>query len=110
MIEFAPAVRVNTSVILALAGSSGSGKTKSALELAVGLAGERGQTLLIDTEGRRALHYADEYRFHHYDWRPPYSPQALGELLREADRREFAVVVVDSMSSEHEDEGGLCDM
>lgn len=107
---FEPAVRANTAIILALAGASGSGKTKSALELATGLAGEGGQIALIDSEGKRALHYADEYRFHHHDWRPPFSPEALGKLLREADRREFAVVVVDSMSSEHEDEGGLCDM
>jgi hypothetical protein len=110
MIDFAPAVRTNTAIVLALAGSSGSGKTKSALELSVGLAGERGKTLVIDTEGRRALHYADDYRFFHHEWRPPFTPQALGELLKEAERREFAVVIVDSMSDEHEGEGGLCDM
>jgi hypothetical protein len=109
-IEFAPAVRTNTAIVLALAGASGSGKTKSALELAVGLAGERGQIVMIDSEGRRGLHYADEYRFYHHDWRPPFTPVELGLLLREADRREFAVVIVDSMSDEHEGEGGLCDM
>jgi energy-coupling factor transporter ATP-binding protein EcfA2 len=108
--DFQAAVRTNTAIILALAGASGSGKTKSALELAVGLAGETGKILVIDTEGRRALHYADEYRFHHYEWRPPFTPAALGELLREAERQGFAVVIVDSMSDEHEGEGGLCDM
>jgi hypothetical protein len=107
---FSPAVRTNTAIVLALAGASGSGKTKSALELAVGLAGERGQIAVIDTEGRRALHYADEYRFLHAEWRPPFTPEALGKLLREAERREYAVVIVDSMSDEHEGEGGLCDM
>lgn len=105
-----PAVRVNTSIILALAGPSGSGKTKSALELAVGLAGQDGKILIVDSEGSRAKHYADEYRFIHYDWRPPYSPKALGEILQAAEHQGFNVVIVDSMSSEHEDEGGLCDM
>lgn len=105
-----PAVRVNTAIILALAGPSGSGKTKSALELAVGLAGQDGKILIVDSEGSRAKHYADEYTFFHYDWRPPYSPKELGSLLQFAERKEFAVIIVDSMSSEHEDEGGLCDM
>ena len=109
MTEFAPAVRTNTAIVLALAGASGSGKTKSALELAVGLAGERGQIALIDTEGRRALHYADEYKFLHSDWRPPFTPDALGRKLREAEQI-AAVTIVDSMSDEHEGEGGLCDM
>lgn len=108
--DFQPAVRTNTAIIIALAGASGSGKTKSALELAVGLAGADGKILLIDTEGRRALHYADEYRFYHHEWRPPFTPAALGEMLREADRQKFAAVIVDSMSDEHEGEGGLCDM
>ena len=110
MTEFAPAVRTNTAIVLALAGASGSGKTKSALELAVGLAGERGQIALIDTEGRRALHYADEYKFMHCDWRAPFTPKMLGDLLRAAERIPFSVVIVDSMSDEHEGEGGLCDM
>jgi hypothetical protein len=109
-IDFQPAVRTDTAIVLALAGASGSGKTKSALELAVGLAGADGRILLIDTEGRRALHYADEYRFFHHEWRPPFAPAALGALLRAAERQGFAVVIVDSMSDEHEGEGGLCDM
>lgn len=109
MTDFAPAVRTNTAIVLALAGASGSGKTKSALELAVGLAGDR-PIALIDSEGRRALHYADEYRFLHAEWRPPFTPESLGQMLREAERREYAVAIVDSMSDEHEGEGGLCDM
>jgi len=49
---FRKAIREQTSVLLALAGSSGSGKTYSALRLARGLAGDRGRVALIDT--RRA--------------------------------------------------------
>ncbi len=110
MIDFQPAVRANTSIILAFGGASGSGKTLSALLLAEGLAGEGGKILMIDSEGGRGKHYADDHSFYHYDWRPPYSPEVLGVLLREAETQGFAVSIVDSMSSEHEDEGGLCDM
>src|SRR6266851_3498711 len=110
MISFAPAVRTNTAIILALCGSSGSGKTLSALELAVGLAGPQGKILLVDTEGRRGLHYADDYSFFHYDWHPPFDPTTLGAILRDAESQGFSVVIVDSMSDEHEGEGGLVDM
>jgi hypothetical protein len=109
-IKFEPAVRANTVIVLALCGASGSGKTKSALELAVGLAGETGKILLIDTEGKRALHYADDYKFYHHSWTPPFSPKALGTLLRAGEQQGFSVIIVDSMSDSHEGEGGLCDM
>jgi hypothetical protein len=109
-IKFEPAVRANTAIVLALCGASGSGKTKSALELAVGLAGETGKILLIDTEGKRALHYADDYKFYHHSWTPPFSPKALGTLLHAGEAQGFSVIIVDSTSDEHEGEGGLCDM
>lgn len=109
-IKFEPAVRANTTIVLALCGASGSGKTKSALELAIGLAGSTGKILLIDTEGKRALHYADDYKFYHHSWTPPFSPKALGALLRAGEKQGFSVIIVDSTSDEHEGEGGLCDM
>ena len=84
------------SLILALAGASGSGKTLSALLLAEGLAGPAGKILVVDSEGRRALHYADEHKFWHYEWRPPFTPASLGEILRDAERQGFAVVIVDT--------------
>ncbi len=78
--------------------------------MAVGLAGSQGKILLIDTEGRRSLHYADDYSFFHYDWQPPFGPAQLGAVLREGEAQGFSVIIVDSMSDEHEGEGGLCDM
>jgi hypothetical protein len=107
---FVPAVRRNTAFIGALCGGSGSGKTLSALLLAEGLAGPDGRIVVIDSEGDRALHYADDHEFFHYSWRAPYTPQSLGKLLRAAEAEHFAVVIVDSTSDEHEGEGGLCDM
>ena len=46
---FRRAIRTNTSVLIALAGSSGSGKTFSALRLARGLVGANGTLALIET-------------------------------------------------------------
>lgn len=104
--EIRPAARVNTPAFIALAGPSGSGKTRSALELATGLAGD-GKILLADTEGNRALHYADLYAFDHAEFRPPYTPERCAELIDIAEKLGYAVLVVDSGSDEFEGEGGL---
>lgn len=104
--EIKPAARVNTPAFIALAGPSGSGKTRSALELAMGLAGD-GKVLLADTEGNRALHYADLYQFDHVEFRPPYTPERTAKLIDLAEARGYAVLIVDSGSDEYEGEGGL---
>ena len=101
------AVRVNTPAFIALAGPSGSGKTRSALELATGLAGPSGKILIADTEGNRALHYADLYTFDHVEWQPPFTPERNAALIDLAESRGYSVLVIDSESDEWEGEGGL---
>jgi hypothetical protein len=107
---FAPAVRRNTHVLIALAGASGSGKTYSALELATGLAGESGKIAAIDTEADRALHYADRFKFDHCNLTPPFTPDRYREAIVAAEQAGYAVIVIDSMSHEHDGEGGLIEM
>lgn len=114
---FRPAVRENTPMVMALAGASGSGKTFTALELAMGLAGD-GKIAVIDTEGRRALHYADLqdeasrrlFRFDHCELRPPFEPARFLAAMKTAEDAGYRVIVIDSFSDEHEGEGGLIDM
>src|SRR3989304_6109523 len=81
---FRKAIREQTSVLLALAGSSGSGKTYSALRLARGLAGDRGRVALIDTEAGRALHYAERFDFDDCDLKPPFAPSAYADAIAAA--------------------------
>jgi hypothetical protein len=107
---FAPAVRRNTHVLIALAGASGSGKTYSALELATGLAGESGRIGAIDTEADRALHYADRFKFDHCPLMPPFTPDRYREAIVAAEQAGYAVIVIDSISHEHDGEGGLIEM
>ncbi len=106
---FAPALKQKAAMSIALAGASGGGKTKTALELAVGIAGPGGSIGLIDTEGKRALHYARKYKFEHCDFGPPYTPERCTAAIEEAHAR-FDVVVFDSFSDEYEGEGGMLDM
>src|SRR3972149_10607751 len=94
---FRKAIREQTSVLLALAGSSGSGKTYSALRLARGLAGDRGRVALIDTEAGRALHYAERFDFDHCDLKPPFAPPASAGGIAAAGGAGDSVVVGGSL-------------
>lgn len=106
---FRPAVRENVPLLIGLAGSTGSGKTYSALRLAKGLAGDE-RFAVLDTENGRALHYADEFDFDHGDLGAPFTPGHYGEAIEAADKAGYPVIVVDSTSHEHAGDGGLLDM
>ncbi|WP_416192964.1 AAA family ATPase [Nitrobacter sp. TKz-YC01] len=105
---FAPAKREHVSLLIALAGASGSGKTYSALRLANGMA-PNGKIAFIDTEARRGLHYADQFQFIHADMRPPFRPERFVEGIRAAEAAGADVVVIDSFSMEYDGEGGIMD-
>lgn len=107
--EFVKAVRQNVRLVIGLAGSTGSGKTYSALRLAKGLSGGE-RFCLIDTENGRALHYADEFDFDHGALEPPFTPARYTEAIQAADAKGYPVIVVDSASHEHAGDGGLLDM
>lgn len=104
--RFAPAVREQVSLLIALAGASGSGKTMSALRLAKGMA-PAGKIAFIDTEARRGLHYADQFQFMHADMRPPFRPAAFIEAVHAAEQAGAEVIIIDSFSHEHDGIGGI---
>ncbi|WP_050734227.1 AAA family ATPase [Methylobacterium sp. ARG-1] len=106
--SFAPAVREQVSLLIALAGASGSGKTKSALRLAEGIS-PSGKIAFIDTEARRGLHYAEQHRFLHADMRPPFKPGRFVEAIAAAEATGAEVVILDSFSHEYDGEGGIID-
>src|SRR5215207_4025936 len=129
--DFKDAVRERVALIVAIAGASGTGKSFSALKLARGLAGWReGMTpedlievdrkiAVIDTEARRALHYApapgelpgpDKIKFRHRDLTEPFTPERYTEAIARADSAGFEVIVIDSCSHEWEGDGGLHDI
>jgi hypothetical protein len=107
-ISFRPAVRENVSLLIGLAGSSGSGKTYTAMRLAKGIAGDK-PFAVIDTEAGRAKHYADAFRFDHADIKAPFRPSAYADAIAAADAAGYAAIVVDSMSHEWAGEGGILD-
>ncbi len=106
---FRPAMRENVGLLIGLAGSSGSGKTYTAMRLASGITGGK-PFAVIDTEAGRAKHYADAFKFDHGDLKPPFSPAAYADAIKAADDAQYPVIVVDSFSHEHAGEGGILDM
>jgi hypothetical protein len=105
-LTFRKAVREQTSVLLALAGSSGSGKTFSALRIARGLAGG-GKIACLDTEAGRMLHYADRFDFDHADLAAPFTPDAYRDAIKAASSLDYRVIVIDSWSHVWSGEGGV---
>lgn len=109
-IEFTEAKPANGRAIICFAGAAGSGKTASALRLATGITKQTGGDLfVIDTENRRSLRYSDTFRFHHFDFQPPFTAARYLEILLAADKiaKPGSVIVIDSMSHEHEGVGGM---
>jgi hypothetical protein len=107
-ISFRPAKREQVGLLIGLAGGTGSGKTFSAMRLASGIAGGK-PFAVIDTESRRALHYADQFKFDHADLKPPFRPEAYEEAILAADKAGYPVIVVDSVSHVWAGDGGVLD-
>lgn len=108
-ISFRPAVRENVGLWINLIGGTGGGKTFTAMRLASGIAGGK-PFAVIDTENRRALHYADQFKFHHAELREPFTPDSYAEAIVAADSAGYPVIVVDSGSHVWAGDGGMLDM
>ena len=102
-----PAKREGVGLFVGLAGGTGSGKTYSALRLARGIVGPTGRILVADTEGRRASHYTDFFKFDTVDVEPPFRPGKFEALVKYAEAEQYDVLVIDSFSHEHNGEGGV---
>ena len=109
--EIKPAVREAVGLLLGLVGPSSTGKTYSALRLATGIQRVVGGEIdVIDTENGRALYYADRFKFNHMRFGAPFSPLDYLAAIEHSVKRGSKVIIVDSMSHEHEGPGGVLEM
>lgn len=109
--EDKPATREKVPLLVGLYGTSGSGKTYSALRLASGMQQVNGgEIFVIDTEAKRSLHYADQFKFRHVEFRAPFGPLDYLSAIQHCADKGASVIVVDSMSHEHEGPGGVLEM
>ena len=82
-------------------GSSGSGKTKSALRLATGIVNRTGGSIyLINTEGDRGEMYANEFDYQIIDLPEPRSPENYIEAIKFCMNEGASVIIIDSLSHE----------
>lgn len=108
--EIKQAVREQVPLLVALMGPPGSGKTFSALTLAEGMKLVGGSDpVLIDTEGGRSKKYADLFKFKRIDFGAPFKPVDFLAAVRAALPLNPCAIIIDSMSDEHEGEGGVLD-
>ncbi len=115
----APAARIATPLFLGLVGPSGTGKTYSALRLATGMQRVTGgEIFFIDTESNRGLHYAPlpgekaepargKFNFRHVPFASPYGSLRYLAAIEHCAKKGAKVIVVDSMSHEHDGVGGV---
>lgn len=109
------AVPISERLLIAIAGPQASGKTTSALRLATGITKVTGGKItVIDTERRRALTYAKNFKFFHLELDAPYGPDRYDEAIEAAEKGGYAnagdVIIIDSMSHEHDGPGGVLEL
>jgi hypothetical protein len=107
--EFKKAVREEVGLLIGLISPSGGGKTYSAMRIASGIVGEGNRFAVIDTEARRALHYASMFEFDHCELGSPFRPSTYADAIKAADQAGYRAIVVDSVSHEWASEGGILD-
>lgn len=114
------AQREGARLVVGLAGVSGGGKTRTALEIAFGLANyDASKVGLMCTENKRGRLYADclvhpttgeVQRFRVGDLAPPFSPQRYIDGIQAFEKAGVEVLVIDSTSHEWEGIGGCEDI
>ncbi len=91
---FQKATKQQSKLRLALSGPSGAGKTYSALNIAQHL----GKTIaLLDTEHGSASKYADRFDFDVCNL-TDFHPAKYIDLIKAADKAEYEVIIIDSLS------------
>ncbi len=117
-LQFRKAARKAVPLIISVSGTSGSGKTYSALLLAAGLAKPGGRVGLLDTENGRGEMYTDSpgilralpQGFEYARLDPQFTPARYIDAIDAAEKAGIEVLVIDSGSHEWEGYGGCTEM
>jgi len=115
--ELRDAQRSKVKARIGMSGTSGSGKTYSALRLAYGLCGDWNKIALIDTEGGRGEFYSEtnirdipigKYKYLALD--EPFTPQRYIQAIKICEQAGVEVIIIDSLSHAWAGSGGMLDM
>lgn len=98
---FQKAEREQVWIKALLSGSSGCGKSYSALRLATGIAKKcRSKIAYIGTEGSRNKYYADKFNYDLLELSEPFTCESYIEAVEEAVDSGYKVLIIDSMTHE----------
>ncbi len=106
---FTKATRKITVPKVCMIGTSGSGKTYSALEFARGYIEPGEKIALIDTENGSAGAYAGVFDFDAAQLSPPYTARDYITAIQHAQEAKYGILIIDSLSHAWAGEGGLLD-
>lgn len=104
---FKKAERKKAKLRLALSGTSGSGKTYGALQIAKGIGGK---VAVLDTERGSASLYADMMDFDVVELGPPYEPERFIEVMDAAAKAGYDILIIDSITHEWKGQGGMLEI
>ena len=109
--EFKEASRKDVRIKMALAGSSGGGKTLGSLLIAKGLVSDIATIGFAQTEAGRAQCYLDKIGpFKVLEVAPPFTPGKFVEVIDMAEKSGIKCLVIDSISDEWSGIGGALDV
>lgn len=106
---FHKAERRQAKLRIGIFGSSGSGKTMSALKLARGLATGWDKIAVIDTENGSADLYSHLGNYNVLTLKAPFNPEKYIEAISYCEQQEMEVIIIDSITHEWAGEGGILD-
>ncbi|MDD2381396.1 MAG: AAA family ATPase [Mariniphaga sp.] len=107
--ELRQAHRKQAKIKLALQGTSGSGKTMSALLLASGIT-TWNKIAVIDTENHSADLYAHLGDYNVLQLSKPFTPERYIKAIEVCEQAEMEVVIIDSITHEWDGSGGILDL
>ena len=104
------ASRKQAKVRISLAGSSGSGKTFSAITIASGLCNNYHKICVLDTENRSASLYSHLGGFNVINISPPFHPDKYVQAIQLAEQSGMEVIIIDNASNAWSGKGGCLDI
>ncbi|KQN32366.1 AAA family ATPase [Pedobacter sp. Leaf41] len=96
--EIRKAERKKAKIKMAIQGSSGAGKTYSALLIAYGLCGDWNKIVIIDTENNSADLYSNLGDYNVLNIQAPYTPEKYIEAIQMCLKALIEVIIIDSTS------------
>jgi hypothetical protein len=106
MVTLRKATKSKAKLRLGLAGTSGSGKTYSALIMASGMT-PWNKVCIIDTENGSADLYSKLGEYNVITLTAPFSPEHYMEAIKVAEDADMEVIIIDSITHEWDGAGGI---